>query len=105
MHAPDTSGAESLAPQTVVEIRDRLLSQVREGHIPNAGEDVAVNQVAVPTLGVAVPLIPIGGEPLVTPLPDRQAFFFLHIIASFLANEQYHRKQEIATGKNGIFAE
>lgn len=27
------------------------------------------------------------------------------IIASFLATEPYHRKQEIATEKNGIFAE
>ena len=64
---------------------------------------MAVNQIAVPALGVAVPFVPIGGEPLAAPLPDREIIFFLHIIASFLANEQYHRKQEIATEKNGIF--
>ena len=104
MDAPYTSGTESLAPQTVVEIGDCLLCQVREGYIPNAGEDVAVNQVAVPSLGVAVPFVSVGGEPLVAQLPNRYVFF-LHIIASFLANEQYHRKQEIATEKNRMFAE
>lgn len=103
--APDASGSESLASQSVVEIRDRLLRQIRESHTSDAGEDVAVNQIAVPALGVAIPLVPIGGEPLVAPLTNREIIFFLHIIASFLANEQYHRKQEIATGKNGIFAE
>ena len=64
---------------------------------------MAVNQIAVPALGVAVPLRAVVDEPLAAPLPDREIIFFLHIIASFLANEQYHRKQEIATEKNGIF--
>lgn len=105
MDAPDASGTESLAPQAVVEIGDCLFRQVRECHASNAGEDVAVNQIAVSALGVAVPLVSVGGEPLVTLLPDRKVIIFLHIIASFSANEQYHRKQEIATGKNGIFAE
>ena len=92
------------APQTAVEICDYLLRQVGESHTSDAGNDVAVDQVAVPTLGVAVPFVSVSGKPLVAPLPDRQVVFFLHIIASFLANEQYHRKQEIAE-KNGIFAE
>jgi hypothetical protein len=44
---------------------------------------VAVNQIAVPALGVAVPLGAVGGEPLAAPLPDCHGIFFLHIIASF----------------------
>ena len=103
MNAPHTSGTESPVLQAVVETGDCLLCQVRERHTSDVGEDVAVNQIAVPALGVAVPFVPIGGEPLAAPLPDREIIFFLHIIASFLANEQYHRKQEIATEKNGIF--
>ena len=83
MDAPDTSGTESLAPQAVVEIGNRLLRQVRERYASDTGEDVAVNQITVPTLGVAVPFVPVGGEPLVAPLPDRQVVFFLDIIASF----------------------
>lgn len=105
MDAPDASGAESLASQAVVEIRDHLFRQAWEYHASDAGEDVAVNQVAVPAIGVAVPFVSVGGKPLVAPLPDRQGIFFLHIIASFLANEQYHRKRKIATEKNGKFAE
>jgi len=82
MDAPDASVSESLASQAVVEIRDRLLCQVRDLHTSDAGEDVAVNQIAVPALGVAVPLVPIGGEPLAAPLPDCH-IIFLHAIASF----------------------
>jgi hypothetical protein len=80
--APDASGTESLAPQVVVEIRDRLLRQVRERHAPDAGENVAVNQISVPALSVAVPFVSVTGKPLVTPLSNRYVFF-LHIIASF----------------------
>ena len=83
MDAPDTSASESLASQAIVEIGDRLLCQGGELHTSDAGEDVAVNQIAVPVLGVAVPLVSVGGEPLAAPLPDRQFVFFLHIIASF----------------------
>ncbi len=83
MDAPDTSGSESLVSQIVIEAGDGLLCQVRERHTSDAGEDVAVNQIAVPALGVAVPFVPVTGEPPVTPLPDRQVVFFLHIIASF----------------------
>ena len=83
MDAPDTSGAESLVPYAVVEIDNRLLRQVRERYASDAGENVAVNQVAVSTLGVAVPFAPVGGKSLIAPLPDRQIVFFLHIIASF----------------------
>ena len=46
--------------------------------------------------------MPIGGEPLAAPLHDCHVIF-LHTTA-FLVNVQYHRKQEIATGKGGIFA-
>jgi len=83
MDAPDTSGSESLVSQIVIEAGDGLLCQVRERHISDAGEDVAVNQIAVPALGVAVPFVPIGGEPLAAPLLDCQGIFFLHIVASF----------------------
>lgn len=82
MDTPDASGSESLTSQTVVEIDDCLLRQVRERHTPDTGEDVAVNQITVSALGVAVPLVMVGGKPLVTPLPDREVGFFLHIIAS-----------------------
>ena len=99
-----TSGAESLTSQGIVEIGNHLHRQVREHPVSDAGEDAAVNQIAVPALGVAVPPVSVGGEPLIAPLPDRQGIFFLHIIASFLANEPYHRKLEIAAGKNGILA-
>lgn len=99
MDAPDASGAESLAPQIVVEVGDRLFRQVSQRHAPDAREDVAVNQIAVPALGVAIPLVSIGGEPLVAPLTNREVIIFLHTIASFLANEQYHRKQKIAIPK------
>lgn len=71
MDTPDASGAEPLAPQAVVEIRGRLFRQVRERHALDAGEDVAVNQIAVPARGIAFPLVLVGGKPLVTPLPDR----------------------------------
>ena len=82
MDAPDASGTESLVSQTVVDLRDCLLRQVREHHVSDAREDVAVNQVAVPVFGVAIPLVPVGGKPLVAPLSNRH-IFFLHIIASF----------------------
>ena len=63
MDAPDTSGTEPPVLQAVVEIRDRLLCQVRERHTSDAGDDVAVDQIAVPALGVAVPLLSVDGEP------------------------------------------
>ena len=104
MDAPDTSGSESLVSQGVIEIGDRLLHQVREHYVSDTGEDVAVNQIAVPALGVAVPFVPIGGEPLAAPLLDCQGIFFSAYRRLLLANEQYHRKQEIATEKSGTFA-
>ena len=63
-------------------------------------DDVAVDQLAVSVFGVAVLLLLVSFNPVDAPLPNREIIFFLHIIASFLANEQYHRKQEIATEKN-----
>ena len=81
--APDTSASESLASQGIVEIGDRLLCQGGELHTSDAGENVAIDQIPIPALGVAVPLVAVGGEPLATPLPYRQVVFFLHIIASF----------------------
>ena len=83
MDAPDTSGAESLVLQAVVEIGDCLLCQIRERHTSDAGDNVAVNQIAVPALGVAVPLRVVVDEPLAAPLPDCHGIFFLHIVASF----------------------
>ena len=72
-----------LTSQDIVEIGNCLLRQIRECHVPDAGEDVSINQVAVPALGVVVPFVPVGAELLAAPLPDRQGIFFLHIIASF----------------------
>ena len=69
MDTPDASGTESLASQAVVKIGDCLLCKVRERHTSDAGDDVAVNQIAVPALGVAIPFVPVAGEPLVAP-PD-----------------------------------
>lgn len=102
MDAPDASDSESMASQVVVEIRDCLLCQAGECRVSNVREEVAANQIAVSALGVAVPFVPIGGEPLAAPLHDCHVIF-LHTTV-FLVNEQYHRKQEIATGKGGIFA-
>ena len=53
---------------------------------------------------IAVLLVLVGVEPLAVLLPDRQGMFFPVYHRLLLASEQYHRKQEIATGKNGIFA-
>ena len=83
MDAPDASGTESLATQIIVEVGDCLLCQVRERRTSDAGDDVAVNQIAVPALGVAVLFVAVSGEPVAAPLPNRQIVFFLHIIASF----------------------
>ena len=69
--------------EVVVEIRDRLLCQVRERHTSDAGDDVAVDQIAVPALGVAVPFMAVGDEPPAAPPPDCHGIFFLHIVASF----------------------
>ena len=46
-------------------------------------DNVAVDQIAVSALGVAVPLGAVGDEPLAAPLPDCHGIFFLHIVASF----------------------
>ena len=69
-------------------------------------DDVAVNQIAVPALGVAIPFVPVTGEPPVTPLTDREVIFFLHIIASFLqtnniteSREQLLKEQNICRTK------
>ena len=83
MDTPDASGTESLASQAVVKIGDCLLCKVRERHTSDAGDDVAVNQIAVPALCVAIQFVQVAGEPLVAPLMNREIIFFLHIIASF----------------------
>ena len=83
MDAPDTSVAESPVLQAVVEIGDCLLCQIRERHTSDAGDNVAVNQIAVPALGVVVPFVAVGDEPPAAPPPDCHGIFFLHIIASF----------------------
>ena len=64
-------------------IDDCLLCQARQHHASDAGDDVAVNQIAVSALGVAIPFVAVSGEPVVAPLPGREIIFFLHIIASF----------------------
>ena len=77
MDTPYASGTESLASQIVVEAGDGLLCQVRQRRVSNAREDVAIDQIAVSTLGVAVPFASVADEPLVAPLPDRQGIFFI----------------------------
>ena len=83
MDAPDASGAESLAPQAVIEAGDGVFRQIRQRDAPDSGEDVAVDQVAVSAHGAAAPSAPILAEPAVAPLAQREVRFFLHIFASF----------------------
>ncbi len=87
MHAPDASGAESLAPQGAIEIGNHLFGQVGQLDVPNGGENVIVDQIAAPALGVAAPFAAVSGKPLAAPLPNGKVFFFLHIIASLSAND------------------
>ena len=83
MDAPDASGAESLAPQAVIEAGDGAFGQLRQWDAPDPGEDVAVDQVAVSAHGAAVPSALILMEPAVAPLAYCVAVFLLHIVASF----------------------
>ena len=83
MDAPDTSGAESLAPQAVIEAGDGVFGQLRQRDAPDSGENVAVDQVAVSAHGTASPSTLILTEPAVTQLAYREVRFFLHIVASF----------------------
>lgn len=83
MDAPDASGAESLSPQTIIEAGDGVFGQLRQPDIPDSGEDVAIDQVAVSAHSTASPSILILTEPAVTQLAYREVRFFLHIFASF----------------------
>jgi len=83
MDAPDASGAESLAPQAVIEAGDGTFGQFRQWDAPNSGEDVVVDQVAVSAHGAAAPSAPVLAEPAVAPPAYREVRFFLHIVASF----------------------
>ena len=83
MDAPDASGAESLAPQAVVETGDGVFGQLRQWDTPDSGENVAVDQVAVSAHGAAAPSASILTKPTVTPLAHGIAVSFLHIVASF----------------------
>ena len=94
MDTPDTSGAESLIPQFIVEAADHLLRQAGQFDTADAGEDVAIDQVAVAALGVAVPFTSVGLKPVVAPLPDREILFFLHIVASFWQTNNITESEE-----------
>ena len=83
MDAPDASGAESLAPQAVIEAGDGLFRQFRQPNSPDSGENVAVDQIAVSAHGAAAPSALVLAEPAVTPPAYGAAVFFLHIVASF----------------------
>ena len=83
MNAPNASGAESLAPQAVIEAGDGVFGQLRQRDAPDSGENMAVDQVAVSAHGAAAPSAPILAEPAVAPLAYREVRFFPHIFASF----------------------
>ena len=83
MDAPDASGAESLSPQAIIEAGDGVFGQLRQPDIPDSGEDVAIDQVAVSAHSTASPSTLILTEPAVTQLAYREVRFFLHIVASF----------------------
>ena len=83
MDAPDASGAESLAPQAVIEAGDGVFGQLRQRDAPDSGEDVAVDQVAVSAHGAAAPSALVLAEPAVAPLAYRVIVLILHIVASF----------------------
>ncbi len=87
MDAPDASDAETLTSESVVEIGDHLFGQVGQFDISDGGKNVAVNQIAVPALSVAVPFAAVVGEPPNAPLADGKFFFFLNIIVSLSAND------------------
>ena len=80
--APDASGAESLAPQTVVEAGDSVFRQLRQRNAPNLGKDVAVDQIAVSAHCAAAPSTLILTKPAAAPLAYRIAISFLHVVAS-----------------------
>ena len=82
MDAPDTSGAESLAPQAVIETGDGVFGQLRQWDTPDSGENVAVDQVVVSAHGAAAPSALVFAEPAVAPPAHREVRFFLHIVAS-----------------------
>ena len=83
MDAPDASGAESLTPQITIEAGYGVFGQFCQRDVPNSGEYVAVDQVAVSAHGAAVPSALILMEPAVAPLAYCVAVFLLHIVASF----------------------
>ena len=83
MDAPDTSGAEPLAPQAVIEAGDGVFGQLRQRDALDSREDVAVDQVAVSAHGAAAPSALVLAEPAVAPLAYREIRSFLHIVASF----------------------
>lgn len=82
MDAPDTSGAEPPAPQAVIEAGDGIFRQLRQWDVPDSGENVAVDQVAVSAHGAAAPYALVLVEPAVAPLAYGAAVSFLHIVAS-----------------------
>ena len=83
MDAPDTSGAESLALQAVIEAGDGVFGQLRQRDALDSREDVAVDQVAVSAHGAAAPSALVLAEPAVAPPAYRIAISFLHVVASF----------------------
>ena len=76
-------GAGSPTSQIVTEIRPRLLRQVSEQPAFDAGEDIAINQIAVPALGFVIPVVPVACEPLAAPFPGHQRFFFYILLPPF----------------------
>ena len=82
MDAPDASGAESLAPQAVIEAGDGISRQLHQWDVPDSGENMAVDQIAVSAHGAVAPPALVFAEPAVAPLAYGAAVSFLHIVAS-----------------------
>ena len=83
MDAPDASGAESQAPQAIIETGDSVFDQPRQWDVPKSEENVVVNQVAVSAHNAAAPSALVLAELAVARLAYCVAIFFLHIVASF----------------------
>ena len=83
MDAPDASGAESQAPQAIIETGDSIFGQPRQRDVPKSEENVAVNQIAVSAHSAAAPSALVLAELAVAQLAYCVAVFVLHIVASF----------------------
>ena len=78
MDAPDASDVK-----VIIEDGDDVFGQFCQRDVPDFGEDVTVDQIAVSAHGAAVPSSLIVTKPAVAPLAYCVVVFFLHIVISF----------------------